>query len=211
MVPVWTATADGESVRIPSLSRLARESPSARLDGGVTGRNKNLTTRVSVPMRRTWSAMIYKQNIIRTRIRARTYFKLNTRSFSEQHDEHHETHRNWSDRIPRYRFGSRSPETGRIVQTSYSAGPRGFRARGPDIARQTDLSQIRLPYSPPVPVDSSKYDPSYDRYYDPNEDPSYAFTVRTPTQSKSETADSGGHVEGAYSYLDDVGERNVYQ
>lgn len=102
-------------------------------------------------------------------------------------------------------FGSRSPETGRIVQTSYSAGPRGFRARGPDVARQTDLSQVRSPYAPPVPTDSSKYDPAYDRYYDPNEDPSYKFTVRTPTQSKSETADSRGHVEGAYSYLDDVG------
>lgn len=106
-----------------------------------------------------------------------------------------------------FRFGSRSPETGRIVQTSYSAGPRGFRARGPDIARQTDLSQIRLPYSPPVPTDSSNYDPAYDRYHDPNEDPSYKFTVRTPSQSKSETADSKGHVEGVYSYLDDVGER----
>jgi len=96
------------------------------------------------------------------------------------------------------------------VQTSYSSGPRGFRARGPDIARQTDLSQIRLPYNPPVPTDSSKYDPAYDRYYDPNEDPSYKFTVRTPTQSKSETADSRGHVEGVYSYLDDVGKCIYY-
>lgn len=105
-----------------------------------------------------------------------------------------------------HRFGSRSPETGRIVQTAYSAGPRGFRARGPDIARQpADLSQVRLPYSPPVPVDSAAYDPAYDRYHDPNEDPSYKFTVRTASQSKSETADSRGHVEGVYSYLDDVG------
>ncbi|XP_025206416.1 uncharacterized protein LOC112602523 [Melanaphis sacchari] len=115
------------------------------------------------------------------------------------------------DNVVSGRFGSRSPETGRIVQTSYSSGPRGFRARGPDIARQTDLSQVRLPYNPPVPTDSSKYDPAYDRYYDPNEDPSYKFTVRTPTQSKSETADSRGHVEGAYSYLDDVGKRHDVQ
>ncbi|CAH1712665.1 uncharacterized protein LOC114130202 [Aphis gossypii] len=115
------------------------------------------------------------------------------------------------DNVVSGRFGSRSPETGRIVQTSYSSGPRGFRARGPDIARQTDLSQIRLPYNPPVPTDSSKYDPAYDRYYDPNEDPSYKFTVRTPTQSKSETADSRGHVEGVYSYLDDVGKRHDVQ
>ncbi|XP_003242606.1 uncharacterized protein LOC100570518 [Acyrthosiphon pisum] len=115
------------------------------------------------------------------------------------------------DNVVSGRFGSRSPETGRIVQTSYSSGPRGFRARGPDIARQTDLSQVRLPYNPPVPTDSSKYDPAYDRYYDPNEDPSYKFTVRTPTQSKSETADSRGHVEGVYSYLDDVGKRHDVQ
>lgn len=113
-----------------------------------------------------------------------------------------------SNSIFRCRFGSRSPETGRIVQTAYSAGPRGFRARGPDIARQTDLSQVRLPYSPPVPTDSSEYDPAYDRYHDPNEDPSYKFTVRTPTQTKSETADSRGHVEGAYSYFDDVGKHS---
>ncbi|XP_026812357.1 uncharacterized protein LOC113553293 [Rhopalosiphum maidis] len=115
------------------------------------------------------------------------------------------------DNVVSGRFGSRSPETGRIVQTSYSSGLRGFRARGPDIARQTDLSQVRLPYNPPVPTDSSKYDPAYDRYYDPNEDPSYKFTVRTPTQSKSETADSRGHVEGVYSYLDDVGKRHDVQ
>ncbi|VVC40158.1 Insect cuticle protein [Cinara cedri] len=115
------------------------------------------------------------------------------------------------DNVVSGRFGSRNPETDRIVQTSYSAGPRGFRARGPDIARQTDLSQVRLPYSPPVPTDSSKYDPAYDRYHDPNEDPSYKFTVRTPTQSKTETADSRGHIEGGYSFLDDVGKRHDVQ
>ncbi|XP_050539672.1 uncharacterized protein LOC126904581 [Daktulosphaira vitifoliae] len=108
-------------------------------------------------------------------------------------------------------FGSRNPETGRIGQTSYSSGPRGFRAQGPDIARQTDLSQIRSPYIPPVPIDSSKYDPAYDRYYDPNEDASYKYTVRTPTLSKAETSDSRGRVIGAYSYLDDVGKRHDVQ
>ncbi|XP_050422178.1 uncharacterized protein LOC126834358 [Adelges cooleyi] len=115
------------------------------------------------------------------------------------------------DNVVSGRFGSRNPGTGIIGQTLYSAGPRGFRARGPDIARQTDLSQVRLPYSPPVPTDSSKYDPAYDRYYDPNEDASYRFTVRTPTLSKAETADSRGRVQGVYSYVDDVGKRHDVQ
>lgn len=74
-----------------------------------------------------------------------------------------------------------------------------------------DLSQNKIPYQPPVPPNSPNYQPSYDGYHDPNEDPSYKFGQKTPTYSKSETADSKGTVNGAFSYIDDVGKRHDVQ
>lgn len=105
-------------------------------------------------------------------------------------------------------FGSRDPATQRVVQTTYTAGNRGFRARGPNIARQMDLSQSKIPYQPPFPPNSPSYQPTYDGYRDPNEDPSYKFSLKTPTYSRVEAADSKGMVDGAFSYTDDVGKRH---
>ncbi|XP_014253778.1 nuclear pore complex protein Nup98-Nup96-like [Cimex lectularius] len=106
------------------------------------------------------------------------------------------------------RFGSRDPSTGNVVETKYTAGRRGFRARGPNIARKMDLSQNKGPYNPPVNPNSPNYNPTLDGYHDPNEDPSYSFGFKTPTYVRKENSDSRGHVNGAYSFIDDVGERH---
>ncbi|XKL62126.1 hypothetical protein PGB90_001959 [Kerria lacca] len=74
-----------------------------------------------------------------------------------------------------------------------------------------DLTQAKIPYQPPVPPNSPDYQPSYDGYHDPNEDPSYKFSLKTPTYTRGETADSKGSVNGAFSYLDDVGKRHDVQ
>ena len=95
-----------------------------------------------------------------------------------------------------------------VVNTEYTAGRRGFRARGPNIARKMDLSQAKIPYNPPVSPGSPNYKPTYDGYHDPNEDPSYSYTFRTPTHAKQEVSDSNGHVNGKYYFYDDVGERH---
>ncbi|KAK3915030.1 Adult-specific rigid cuticular protein 12.6 [Frankliniella fusca] len=113
-----------------------------------------------------------------------------------------------SDNLVAGRYGYRDAE-GRPVQTVYTAGPRGFRARGTDIARKMDLSQGggRAPRPPP----DGRYSPEYDNYFDPLEDPSYSFAFRTPTYARKEDADGRGDVTGVYSYIDDVGERHVVQ
>ncbi|XP_060801078.1 uncharacterized protein LOC106141514 [Amyelois transitella] len=96
------------------------------------------------------------------------------------------------------RFGAKDPKTDTIKETIYTAGPRGFRAKGPNVHRKMDLDQ-----RPRGPI-GNKDDP----YFDPNEDPSYAFNFETRTYSKNENADSRGDVKGHYSYVDDVGERH---
>ncbi|XP_030037180.2 uncharacterized protein LOC115452726 isoform X1 [Manduca sexta] len=96
------------------------------------------------------------------------------------------------------RFGGTDPATDTIKETIYTAGPRGFRAKGPNIHRKLDLDQ-----RPRGPI-GTKDDP----YADPNEDPSYAFNFDTRTYSKNENADSRGDVKGHYSFVDDVGERH---
>ncbi|KAI5644062.1 insect cuticle protein domain-containing protein [Phthorimaea operculella] len=96
------------------------------------------------------------------------------------------------------RFGAKDPATNTVKETVYSAGPRGFRAKGPNIHRKMDLDQ-----RPRGPI-GNKDDP----YFDPNEDPSYAFKFDTRTYSKNENADARGDVKGHYSYVDDVGERH---
>ncbi|XP_034238184.1 mucin-1-like [Thrips palmi] len=113
-----------------------------------------------------------------------------------------------SDNLVAGRYGYRDAD-GRPVQTVYTAGPRGFRARGTDIARKMDLSQSggRAPRPPP----DGRYSPEYDNYFDPLEDPSYSFAFRTPTYARKEDADGRGDVTGVYSYIDDVGERHVVQ
>lgn len=74
-----------------------------------------------------------------------------------------------------------------------------------------DLSQTKIPYNPPVPPNSPNYNPSYDTYHDPNEDPSYKFNLKTPTYTRGEAADSKGTVNGAFSFVDDVGKRHDVQ
>lgn len=74
-----------------------------------------------------------------------------------------------------------------------------------------DLSQTKIPYNPPVPPNSPNYQPSYDTYFDPNEDPSYKFNLKTPTYTRGETSDSKGTVNGAFSFVDDVGKRHDVQ
>ncbi|XP_049866374.1 protein SPT2 homolog [Pectinophora gossypiella] len=96
------------------------------------------------------------------------------------------------------RFGAKDPATNTVKETVYTAGPRGFRAKGPNVHRKMDLDQ-----RPRGPI-GNKDDP----YFDPNEDPSYSFKFDTRTYSKNENADSRGDVKGHYSFVDDVGERH---
>ncbi|XP_050681694.1 uncharacterized protein LOC126977060 isoform X2 [Leptidea sinapis] len=96
------------------------------------------------------------------------------------------------------RFGAREPGTEEVKETVYTAGPRGFRAKGPNVHRKIDLDQ-----RPRGPI-GNKDDP----YFDPNEDPSYSFKFDTRTYSKNENADSRGDVKGQYSFVDDIGERH---
>ncbi|KAG5873738.1 hypothetical protein JTB14_021700 [Gonioctena quinquepunctata] len=95
-------------------------------------------------------------------------------------------------------FGGRSPKTGAIDSTIYTAGPRGFRPRGKNVVRKYNLNQAG-----PRPI-GSRDDP----YYDPYEDPSYDFSFKTRTYSRVEKANRVGDVNGKYSYVDDVGERH---
>ncbi|XP_054263538.1 uncharacterized protein LOC128986944 [Macrosteles quadrilineatus] len=104
------------------------------------------------------------------------------------------------------KFGYRDPGSGVNVETRYTAGERGFRAQGPLVHRRMDLSQIKLPYNPPVPPDSPDYNPSYSTYHDPNEDSSYHFDFATQEYKRTETGGPRGEVAGAYSYVDDVGD-----
>ncbi|GAB0100339.1 uncharacterized protein DMENIID0001_163650 [Sergentomyia squamirostris] len=101
--------------------------------------------------------------------------------------------------IIRGRYGARNPETGSIDETVYTAGARGFRARGPAIARKMDLSQIRR-----GPIGSPD-----DPLADPFDDPSYSFGFKTPTYTRQEDADPRGRVTGLYSYVDDIGEKHL--
>lgn len=71
-----------------------------------------------------------------------------------------------------------------------------------------DLSQTKIPYNPPVSPDSPQYNPSYSTYFDPNEDPSYSFNFQTRDYSRSESSNSGGNVNGRYTFVDDVGVRH---
>ncbi|XP_014371753.2 uncharacterized protein LOC106721345 [Papilio machaon] len=96
------------------------------------------------------------------------------------------------------RFGARDPASDTVKETIYTAGPRGFRAKGPNVHRQIDLDQ-----RPRGPI-GNKDDP----YFDPNEDPSYSYKFDTRTYSKNENADSRGDVKGHYTYVDDAGERH---
>ncbi|KAH8390623.1 hypothetical protein KR215_008476 [Drosophila sulfurigaster] len=120
------------------------------------------------------------------------------------------------DNVVRGRYGSRSPASGQIEETVYTAGPRGFRVNGPKIHRKMDLAQY------PVRPRGSPDDPLADPY----DDPSYSFKFRTPDQSRSEENDASNRIRGKfnvltkkllkfpcslsglYSYVDDVGERH---
>lgn len=112
------------------------------------------------------------------------------------------------DNTVRGQYGYRDPKTGGDLQTTYTAGKRGFRVRGPHIARHMDLSQNKIPYNPPVPTNSPQYNPSYSTYFDPNEDPSYSFNFQTRDYSRSESSNSRGDVNGRYTFVDDVGVRH---
>ncbi|XP_038121609.1 uncharacterized protein LOC6039535 [Culex quinquefasciatus] len=100
--------------------------------------------------------------------------------------------------IVRGRFGSRQPDTGRVEETVYTAGPRGFRARGPKIHRKQNLSQV-----PRGPIGTPE-----DPQADPYDDPSYDFQFKTRNYQRREGADSNGRVNGLYTYVDDVGEKH---
>lgn len=73
-----------------------------------------------------------------------------------------------------------------------------YRARGPNIHRKQNLSQV-----PRSPVGSPD-----DPLADPYDDPSYKFQFKTKKQSRSEESDSLGRVQGQYIYVDDVGEKH---
>ncbi|XP_058463109.1 uncharacterized protein LOC131437646 isoform X2 [Malaya genurostris] len=100
--------------------------------------------------------------------------------------------------VVRGRYGSRQPDTGRVEETVYTAGPRGFRARGPKIHRKQNLSQV-----PRGPVGTPE-----DPLADPYDDPSYDFQFKTRNYQRREGADSNGRVNGLYTYVDDVGEQH---
>lgn len=122
--------------------------------------------------------------------------------------QHYHTAVATPDNTVRGRYGYRDPKTGGDLQTTYTAGKRGFRVAGPHIARHMDLSQTKIPYRPPVPPDSPQYNPSYSTYFDPNEDPSYRFNFQTREYSRSESSNSRGDVNGRYTFVDDVGVRH---
>lgn len=73
-----------------------------------------------------------------------------------------------------------------------------FRARGPNVHRKQNLSQV-----PRSPVGSPT-----DPLADPYDDPSYAFGFKTKTQARKEEADSSGRVQGEFIYVDDAGEKH---
>ncbi|XP_021697100.1 uncharacterized protein LOC5568293 [Aedes aegypti] len=100
--------------------------------------------------------------------------------------------------IVRGRFGSRQPDTGRVEETVYTAGPRGFRARGPKIHRKQNLSQV-----PRGPIGTPE-----DPQADPYDDPSYDFQFKTRNYQRREGSDANGRVNGLYTYVDDVGEQH---
>ncbi|XP_058123902.1 uncharacterized protein LOC131281614 [Anopheles ziemanni] len=100
--------------------------------------------------------------------------------------------------VVRGRYGSRQPDTGRVEETVYTAGPRGFRARGPKIHRKQSLSQV-----PRGPVGTPD-----DPLADPYDDPSYDFQFKTRNYQRREGSDSNGRVNGLYTYIDDVGEKH---
>ncbi|XP_055911908.1 uncharacterized protein LOC129945949 [Eupeodes corollae] len=99
----------------------------------------------------------------------------------------------------RGRYGSRNPSNGRVEETVYTAGPRGFRANGPQIHRKMDLSQI--PRGPKGNAD--------DPLADPYDDPTYSFSFKTSDYNRNEDSDSSGRIRGLYSYFDDIGERHT--
>lgn len=74
-----------------------------------------------------------------------------------------------------------------------------FRARGPQIHRQMDLSQI-----PRGPIGTPD-----DPLADPYDDPSYNFQFQTKDYNRRENQDRTGRVRGLYSYIDDIGERHT--
>ncbi|CRK95811.1 CLUMA_CG009263, isoform A [Clunio marinus] len=98
----------------------------------------------------------------------------------------------------RGRYGARSPINGRVDEVVYTAGPRGFRARGANIHRKQDLSQ-----APKLPVGSPT-----DPLADPYDDPSYSFGFKSKKHSRREESDSSGKVHGEFIYVDDVGEKH---
>ncbi|XP_049839328.1 fibroin heavy chain-like [Schistocerca gregaria] len=104
------------------------------------------------------------------------------------------------------RWGERSRP-----DTVYSAGPRGYRVRGAGVHRRMDLSQAAIPYRPPVQQDSPQYQPTYSGYHDPNENPSYQFTINERELQRTEDSDALGRVKGRYSFVDDAGERHTVE
>lgn len=74
-----------------------------------------------------------------------------------------------------------------------------FRARGPNIHRKQNLSQV-----PRSPVGSPT-----DPLADPYDDASYGFGFKTETHSRREESDSSGRVHGEFIYVDDVGEKHA--
>lgn len=73
-----------------------------------------------------------------------------------------------------------------------------FRARGANIHRKQDLSQV-----PRSPIGSPT-----DPLADPYDDKSYGFGFKTKTHSRREESDSSGRVHGEFIYVDDVGEKH---
>ncbi|CAO1313158.1 unnamed protein product [Diamesa hyperborea] len=118
-------------------------------------------------------------------------------SNSDQGGHYHTSSGNNAIKV-RGRYGSRNPASGQIDETVYTAGPRGFRARGPNIHRKQSLSQAqRGPIGAPD-----------DPLADPYDDASYGFGFKTNTYQRKEEADTSGRVQGEYHYVDDAGEKH---
>ncbi|CAG9799650.1 unnamed protein product [Chironomus riparius] len=98
----------------------------------------------------------------------------------------------------RGRYGSRNAATGKIDETVYTAGARGYRARGANIHRKQNLSQIRR---------GSIGSPN-DPLADPSDDPSYSFGYKTKSHSRREESDTEGKVHGEFIYVDDAGDKH---
>ncbi|PSN44418.1 hypothetical protein C0J52_16456 [Blattella germanica] len=137
------------------------------------------------------------------------------------------------------RFGYRDPETGGDLQTTYTAGKRGFRGdvNGrysfiDDVGVRHNVEyeagsrvgfHVKTPYPDSTPLGPGVFfagPPANKKGGKPlrghtaivrGKDGSYRFTSAGPDQRRTEVSDATGHVRGSYTYVDDKGVQRTTQ